>query len=153
MKRDLHFEEIYPFPPERVWRALTDSAAIADWLMPNDFKPVIGHKFQFRTKPQPGWDGIVHCEVIEVDPPRTIAYTWKSNAGLDTVVRFHLEPVKEGTRLTLDHTGFRGAKALMISFMLGSGWKGIVREHILEVVKQFTDIVYTPRAGGVSKNC
>ena len=91
MKRDLHFEETYPFPPERVWRALTDSAVMGDWLMPNDFKPVVGHKFQFRAKPQPGWDGIVNCEVIEVEPPRSLAYTWTSNAGLDTVERFNEE--------------------------------------------------------------
>ena len=151
MKRDLHFEETYPFPPERVWRALTDSAAIGDWLMPNDFKPVVGHKFQFRAKPQPGWDGIVTCEVIEVEPPRSLAYTWTSNAGLDTVVRYTLVPVAGGTRLTLDHTGFRGAKALMISFMMGSGWKGIVHKHIRAVVERFNDEVYTPRE--LAKRC
>ena len=148
MRRDLKFEEIYPFPPERVWKALTDSAAIADWLMQNDFRPVLDHEFQFRAKPQPGWDGIVNCEVIEIDPPRRLAFTWKSAGGaVDTVVRFTLEPVPEGTRLTLEHTGFRGAKSLMISFILSSGWKGIVREQIKRVVERFSGEVYTPLSG------
>src|SRR5512141_1482646 len=103
MKRDLKFEITYPHPPEKVWRALTDSRAIADWLMPNDFAPRLGHKFMFTSKPQPGWDGKTYCEVIELDPPRALAYTWRGGP-IDTVVRFTLEPVAGGTRLRLDHT-------------------------------------------------
>ncbi|HZS48716.1 MAG TPA: SRPBCC domain-containing protein [Blastocatellia bacterium] len=134
MKRNLFFEETYPYPIERVWRAISDSAAIADWLMPNDFQPVLGHKFQFRSKPQPGWDGIVHCEVIDLDPPRRLGITWKSANSVDTVVTFTLESVPDGTRLRLEHTGFSGLKAVMISYILGSGWKDIVRKHIPAVV-------------------
>jgi uncharacterized protein YndB with AHSA1/START domain len=121
MKRDLHFDFTYSYPPEKVWRALTDSDAIAQWLMPNDFAPRVGHKFQFHTKPAPGFDGIVHCEVLEVEPPRRLAYSW-SGGSLNTVVRWTLEPVPEGTRLQLDHTGFRGLRAWMISRIMGKGW-------------------------------
>jgi len=129
--RDLRFEEIYPFPPERLWRALTEPEAIADWLMPNDFQPVVGHKFQFRSKPQPGWDGIVNCEVLEIEPPRVLAYRWVgANGAVDTVVRYTLAPEGEGTRMVLEHTGFRGAKSVAVSFILGSGWKGIVQQKI-----------------------
>jgi uncharacterized protein YndB with AHSA1/START domain len=136
MKRDLEFEAVYPFPPERVWKALTDRASIAQWLMENDFEPVVGHKFRFRAKPQPGWDGTVDCEVIEVDPPRALAYTWKNAGnGIDTVVRYTLEAVPEGTRLRLRHTGFRGMRAVMVSFILGSGWKGIMAAGIRKVVE------------------
>ena len=78
MKRDLRFEELYPYPIDRVWEAITDPAAISDWLMPTDFAPRLGHKFQFRTKPEPG-------------PPRRLAYTWKGG-GIDTVVTFMLQP-------------------------------------------------------------
>jgi uncharacterized protein YndB with AHSA1/START domain len=92
MKRDLRFEQTYPYPVERVWEAITDSAAMSDWLMPNDFVPRIGHKFRFQTKPARGFDGIVHCEVIALDPPRRLAFTWKGG-GIDTVVTFTLEPV------------------------------------------------------------
>src|SRR5947208_1487503 len=64
---DIIREAVYPHPPERVWQALTDPAALAAWLMPNDFKPQVGHKFQFRVpKPPRGWRGIVDCEVLVV---------------------------------------------------------------------------------------
>jgi len=105
LKRDLRFEVTYPHPIERVWRALTDSRAIAEWLMPNDFAPRVGHKFQFRTKPQYGWDGIVNCEVLECVPPRRLVFTWKSSA-LDTVLAITLEPAAEGTKLVMEQTGF-----------------------------------------------
>jgi uncharacterized protein YndB with AHSA1/START domain len=81
MSRGLHFEFIYKHSPQRVWRALTDSAAIARWLMPNDFQPVVGHKFQLRTKPRPGFDGIVKCEVLEMDAPRRLSYSWKGGGN------------------------------------------------------------------------
>jgi uncharacterized protein YndB with AHSA1/START domain len=137
MKRDLRFEEVYPFSPEQVWRALTDLEAIAEWLMPNNFKPVVGHEFEFRVPPQPGWDGIVKCRVLEVTPPRFLSYTWNSAGGaVDTVVRWTLEPVSGGTKLVLEHTNFRGAKALMISFILGSGWKGQIKKGIPDVIRK-----------------
>jgi uncharacterized protein YndB with AHSA1/START domain len=130
VKRDLHFDAFYPHPPEKVWSALTRREAIARWLMENDFEPRVGHRFQLRAKPQPGWDGIVNCEVLELDPPRRMAWSWKSNAPLDTVLTITLTPEGGGTRLRLAHTGFAGVKGVMVSFILGSGWKGIVREGI-----------------------
>lgn len=148
MKRDLHFEVVYPHAIEKVWRALTDPQAIAEWLMPNDFEPRAGHKFQFRAKPQPGWDGIVNCEVLECDPPRRLVYTWKSSA-LDTRLAITLEPIAEGTKLRLEHTGFRGVKPLLISLVVGSGWKGILRKHLLAVIERIdAQGNLAPRAGG-----
>jgi len=76
MTRDLRFEIVYPHPPERVWRALTDPRALADWLIDNDSEPRAGHRFQFRTRPAPGFDGVVRCEVVEVEAPYRLAYTW-----------------------------------------------------------------------------
>jgi uncharacterized protein YndB with AHSA1/START domain len=73
LKRNLRLERVYPYPPERLWRALTDSAAMNDWLMPNDFQPVVGHKFQFHTMAAPTFDGTVYCEVLEIDAPRRLA--------------------------------------------------------------------------------
>jgi uncharacterized protein YndB with AHSA1/START domain len=57
---ELRLEATYPHPPERVWQAITDPRALEAWLMPNDFRPVVGHTFTFRTDPAPGFDGIVH---------------------------------------------------------------------------------------------
>ncbi len=94
MNRDLHFEMQYPHPPEQVWRALTNSEALGQWLMLNDFKPVVGHRFQFRTKPAPGFDGIVQCEVMEIEPPARLVYTW-TGGGVDTTLTWTLEPLPD----------------------------------------------------------
>src|SRR6185369_3706470 len=75
--RKLRFEALYPHGRADVWEALTSSEAIADWLMPNDFKPVVGHRFNFKTKPAPGFDGTVHCEVLTVEPLERLVYSWK----------------------------------------------------------------------------
>jgi uncharacterized protein YndB with AHSA1/START domain len=122
MKRDLHFEMTYPHPREHVWRAITSPEAMSQWLMKNDFQPLVGHKFQFHTKPAPGFDGIVNCEVLEVASPERLVYTWKGG-GVDTVLTWTLYEVPKGTKLVLDHTGFAGLRGLMVSRILGGGWR------------------------------
>jgi uncharacterized protein YndB with AHSA1/START domain len=122
MKRDLHFEILYPHPINRVWLALTDPVAVGEWLMPNNFEPRVGHRFRFRTSPAPGFDGIINSEVLEVDPPRRLVYTW-TNGTMNTRVTWTLKDTPEGTLLTLDHTGFEGVRGWMLSGMLGQGWR------------------------------
>jgi uncharacterized protein YndB with AHSA1/START domain len=133
VSRNLHFEATYPHPIERVWAAITTPEAIAEWLMANDFAPVLGHRFQFRSQPQPGWNGIVDCEVTALEPPTLLAYSWRGSS-LDTVLTIRLREVPGGTHLTLDHTGFRGVFATFVSYMMGSGWKGIVGTGIANVL-------------------
>jgi uncharacterized protein YndB with AHSA1/START domain len=139
MKRDLKLERTYAHAPERVWRALTDPRAVSTWLMENDFQPTLGHTFTFRARPQPGWDGVTYCEVTEIDPPRRLAYKWRGGAKgkpatLDTVVRFTLEPVAGGTKLLLEHNGFDGFKAVLLSFMMKAGWAKMLREKLPAVL-------------------
>jgi uncharacterized protein YndB with AHSA1/START domain len=93
--------------PEKVWRALTEQALIADWLMANDFRPEVGHRFTFRMAAAQGWNGIVEGEVLEVERLRRLVYSWTSEGGPDTVVAWTLEPAPEGTRLVMQQTGFR----------------------------------------------
>jgi uncharacterized protein YndB with AHSA1/START domain len=153
MKRDLRFEAVYPYPIEKVWRAITDPKAISQWLMENDFEPKLGHKFMFRSKPQPGWDGIVNCEVLELDPPRRLSYSW-SGGGLNTMVTFLLEPATKGTRLRLEHKGFAGLKGLMVSMILGSGWKSnILKRNLPAVLAYVDDTGFHPPAGGIVPGC
>jgi len=125
MQNTIELEQTYSFPAERVWQTLTDSEAIARWLMPNDFQPRVGHKFHFHAKPMPGWDGVIESEVIELDEPRKLAYTWNS-WGMNTVVTWTLEAVPGGTRLRLKHTGFSGPQAAFAVSNMGSGWQGIL---------------------------
>jgi uncharacterized protein YndB with AHSA1/START domain len=122
MTRDLHFEFTYPYPPEQVWEALTNPDALSQWLMLNDFKPVVGHRFQFHTIPRAGFSGVVDCVVLEVVPRQRLVYTW-TGGGLETRLTWSLEAVSEGTRLTLDHSGFSGLRGMFVSNILGSGWR------------------------------
>jgi uncharacterized protein YndB with AHSA1/START domain len=149
VKRDLHFDIVYPHPPERVWNALTDPAALGEWLMDNSFEPRLGHRFQFRTTPRPGFKGLVDCEVTELDPPRRLAYTWHGGwTGRPTVVTYTLEAVPEGTRQRLDHTGFRGISGIALSLLLGSGWKSnILRRSLPNTLERLArdDVVSAER--------
>jgi len=125
-----------PHSPAKVWRALTDPALLAAWLMPNDFAPLVGHRFKFQAKPMPGWRGFVECEVIELDPPRRLAYTWLGDADWNepTVVRWLLEPTTGGTRLVLEHTNFQPPWGHELCARFGQGWKKMVEEKLRKVL-------------------
>lgn len=139
MKRDIKLDAFYPFSQERVWRAITNREALGRWLMPNDFEPKLGHKFNFRTKPAPGFDGIVHCEVLEIVEPDRLSISWKGGP-VDTVVGFTLEPALNGTRLHFEQKGFSGLKATIVSYMLGSGWKKMFRGSLPKVIENIDDL-------------
>ncbi len=97
---------VYPHPPRRVWAALTESKALAQWLLPNNFEPRVGHRFTFRGETQnrpDGWSNTVECEVVEVEPLHRLAYTWSAHPGLpEMLISFTLEAIKGGTRLRLE---------------------------------------------------
>jgi uncharacterized protein YndB with AHSA1/START domain len=122
-------ERSMPHPPAKVWQALTDGRVIEDWLMKNDFQPVVGHSFQFRAAPVPGWSGITNCRVLEVDEPHRLAYAWgdgtESDSGLRTVVTWTLTPTDGGTHVRMEHSGFRPEDEGGYRGMSG-GWPRIV---------------------------
>ncbi|WBB67507.1 SRPBCC domain-containing protein [Micromonospora sp. WMMD812] len=128
-------DQFLPHPPAKVWRALTDSDLLARWLMPNDFVPAVGHRFTFRTDPRPAqdFDGIVHCEVLDLDPPRRLSWAWRGGR-LDTVVTWTLAAEGRGTRLFLEHAGFDPDDPLQrrTRDLLGGGW----RSHVLSRLDQ-----------------
>ncbi len=94
-----------PFPPDRVWRAVSTGALMAEWLLPNDFQPVTGHRFTFRQQAMQGWDGVIEAQVLAVEPQRHLSYTWVA-LGVVTEVALTLEPTEKGTRLTVEQSGF-----------------------------------------------
>jgi uncharacterized protein YndB with AHSA1/START domain len=103
--RSVVMERTFHHRPEKVWRALTESPLLAQWLMNNDFEPVAGRAFQFRSEPMPNWSGIIDCEVLVVEPLKQLSYTW-SALGLDSVVQFTLTPAEGRTHLRMEHSGF-----------------------------------------------
>jgi uncharacterized protein YndB with AHSA1/START domain len=94
-------ERDMPFPPEKIWRALTQPHLLEEWLMKNDFNPVVGHRFNFRGD----W-GAVDCQVMAVEPNKTLSYTWGA-LGLESVVTWTLSPTSTGTHLRMEQSGFR----------------------------------------------
>jgi uncharacterized protein YndB with AHSA1/START domain len=98
-------ERVFAHPPEKLWRALTEKSLVAEWLMQNDFAPVAGQKFQLRSDPVAGWDGIIDCKVLIVDPMKRLSYSWRT-LGLGSVVLFTLTPTNDGTLLRMEHSGF-----------------------------------------------
>jgi uncharacterized protein YndB with AHSA1/START domain len=120
----------YPHPPAKVWRAITEPDLLAQWLMKNDFVPRVGHQFTFRTEPAPGFDGIVHCEVLELVAPRKLSFSWRGGP-LDTVATFELTPTATGTRLRFTQTGFRGFKANLVRLLFMSrGFRSMYRRAL-----------------------
>jgi uncharacterized protein YndB with AHSA1/START domain len=99
-------EREVPFPPERIWRALTQPHLIEEWLMKNDFKPVVDHRFNLRKTPQPDVSIVVDCQVLAVEPHKTLSYTWAAY-GLESVVTWTLTPTLTGTLLRMEQSGFR----------------------------------------------
>ena len=99
--RSVIIERDLPHPPERIWRALTQDHLIEEWLMKNDFKPVVGHRFNLRAD----W-GAVDGQVTAVEPNKTLSYTWGA-FGLESVVTWTLTPTSTGTRLRMEQSGFR----------------------------------------------
>jgi uncharacterized protein YndB with AHSA1/START domain len=93
--------------PQKVWRALTEPALLAEWLLPVvDLKLEAGAAFTFKAPPQPGWDGIVNCRLREIEAQRKLSYTWIVG-DMNTVVTFTLTPTPLGTRLSLVQSGFK----------------------------------------------
>jgi uncharacterized protein YndB with AHSA1/START domain len=132
--RDIVVEDVVPQPPERVWKALTRADLISRWLMPNDFEPVVGKRFTFKTQPMGDWDGVVHCQVLEVVPLKRLVYSWQggteSNAKygsrLDSVVTWTLEAKGRGTRIRMVHAGFRSPDNDFAYDAMNSGWGRII---------------------------
>ncbi len=103
--RTLVIERQFAHPPQKIWRALTEGSLIKEWLMENDFQPVVGHRFNFRAKPVPNWNGVIDCEVLVVEPNKKLSYTWGA-LGLGSEVVFTLVVTEGGTLLRMEHSGF-----------------------------------------------
>ena len=106
--RSVVVERDIPFPPEKLWRALTQPHLIQEWLMQNDFNPVVGHRFNLRGE----WGGVLDCEVLVVEPNKRLSYTWgfaHADAAFDlqSVVTFTLTASSKGTLLRMEQSGFR----------------------------------------------
>ena len=129
MKKTIKHKFVFPHPPETVWEYLTKPELMEQWLMKNNFQPIVGAEFQFQTKPIPSldFDGTFYCQVLEIIPFKKLSYSWRSGPGggeitLDSVVVWKLEPTDKGTELFLEHSGFAKEENLNFFNGLNHGW-------------------------------
>jgi uncharacterized protein YndB with AHSA1/START domain len=129
MAKVIKHQYFFSHPVETVWEYLTNSELMGQWLMKNDFLPIIDHEFQFRTggKPNQNFDGIFYCKVLEIEPLKKLVYSWNCGPGegqinLKSVVTWELEPKENGTEVFLDHRGFERAENLDMYHALMHGW-------------------------------
>lgn len=135
--RDIVIDEVLPHLIETIWKAMTTAELIGRWLMqPTGFEATAGRRFTFQTKPGGTWDGVIHCEVLEVVPNRRLTFAWKSgvegNSGygspLDSVVTWSLTPAAAGTRVRLVHSGFVMPKNDTAYTTMSEGWAKVVQQ-------------------------
>ena len=136
----------YPYPIITVWRALTDPDLVPMWTStgrggrPEGFKAEAGTRFRFIGKPFPGWDGIVRCEVLAVREPTLLSYNWRNKeSDQPTVVTSLLEEIPGGTRLTWEHTGFRGLEGAVMSRLLRRVRRTMLSEGLPPVLAGIAD--------------
>ena len=129
MTRVIKHQYFFPHPPATVWEYLTKSELMAQWLMKNDFQPIVGLDFQFRTGPIPSldFDGIFYCKVLEIVPLKKLSYSWNSGPGngeitLKSVVVWKLQATDKGTEVFLEHSGFEKKENLDFYNGLMHGW-------------------------------
>jgi uncharacterized protein YndB with AHSA1/START domain len=150
--KTLRKEAFYPHPVEDVWTALTEPRALAEWLMPNNFEPVVGHVFRFHVDPMPGFSGISECEVLEVEPPRRLVYTWTVLPKRQDAPRpapmtlvWTLEPAPGGTHLVLEQRGLESL-SLWWRFSMKTGWGRMLRTLLPKVLGHVRRSEFTPGA-------
>jgi len=149
VKRTFTHEVFLPHRPEDVWIAMTDRGALAEWLMPNDFSPVVGHKFRFQVDGNFLFSGINECEVLEVDPPRRLVYTWtpvtKKYDPLGPpamTLTWTLTPERDGTRLKLVQEGLENIPWIFRG-MMKMGWPRYMGRMMPMVLQNVSNGTFT----------
>jgi len=140
MQTEIKHKWFFNQPPEEIWEYLTKVELIAQWLMANDFEPVVGHDFKFCTNPIPslGLDGNFYCKVLEIIPFKKLIYSWKGGPTnrkitLDTIVVWTLEPKDNGTELRLVHSGFKEENFSILTAMF-DGWLKNIQKMLQRLI-------------------
>lgn len=107
VKQPIVLERLLNAPPEQVWRAITEKAAMKEWYFDLEtFRAEKGFRFEFTGGHEEGVQYVHICEVTEVIPGRKLTYSWsyKGYPGMSWV-SFELVPQGDQTKLVLTHTG------------------------------------------------
>jgi uncharacterized protein YndB with AHSA1/START domain len=153
----LRKERYYAAKPEVLWEALTNPAALAEWLMPNNFRAELGATFEFLTDPTPiCGSGVTKCEVTELDPNRRMSWSWLRDAGPNGKghppmnVTWTLIPEGDGTRLVLEQTGLEG-QGWLVRFLMSVGWSMMLKRSLALAIAHVTPEGFKPGAIPLAK--
>jgi uncharacterized protein YndB with AHSA1/START domain len=143
---EFHVTQEYSHSVEKLWQALTDPDLVPLWTStgrggrPEGFVAEVGNHFRFVGKPVPGWNGIVDCEVVAVEPPVMLRHTWKGDETEPSMVTWRIERTASGCRLAYDHTGFHGIDGIVMSkFVLGPIRRRMLRTGLPPVLDAIDD--------------
>jgi uncharacterized protein YndB with AHSA1/START domain len=129
-------DEVFPHAPAVIWKTLTTGELIGRWLMqPTGFAAIKGTRFTYHTKAAGAWDGVIHCQVLEVVAQERLVYSWQGGhadnvgygAPLETTVTWTLAKVADGTRLRLVHAGFHLPVNASAYQTMSGGWVKVFR--------------------------
>ena len=132
-------------PPARVFEAIADPKQLTDWWGKKGVFKVVESKYDLRPGGKWSYQGVgpnnapfhMEGEYLEIDPPRTLEYTWIANWHLDkklrTVVRWELTPTKSGTNVKVTHSGLATEAVARADYR--GGWPGVVA-HLKAFVEQ-----------------
>ena len=141
----IEVDQYFPHPPSKLWRALTTPELMAQWLMPNDFRPVIGHQFTFRSRPvaKTRFSGRIACQVLDLLPQKLLRISWGDADAPDdptTTVTWLLQPEGKGTRLFIEHAGFDpdDPTQQLAREIMNGGWRSHVLRQLSELLKHLT---------------
>jgi len=135
-RQDIVVDEVFPHTAEVVWKTLTTPELMGRWLMaPTGFEPTKGNQFTYQTTPAGEWDGVIHCQVLEVIRNKRLVHTWsaghEANTGygsrLETVVIWTLIEVDGGVRVRMVHSGFRTPTNDFAFRNMSEGWPKVVQ--------------------------
>ena len=133
MKPDIQIKKRYNQPIHKVWKQLTTQEALSTWLMPTeDFELMVSHEFHFKGKSSLGFDDIIECYIIDVDPPLRLIYTWNSHRLKEpTLLTWSLKEVPGGTSVLLEQTGFKGFRGKLAKFFLKIKWNRLMKKMMI----------------------
>jgi uncharacterized protein YndB with AHSA1/START domain len=136
----------YPHSAEKLWHALTDPELVPLWTstgrggQPEGFAADVGNHFRFVGKPVPGWNGVVECEVLAVEPPVMLRHTWKGDEREASIVTWRIDATPAGSRLSYEHTGFRGIDGIIMSkLVLGPIRRRMLRKGLPPILDAIDD--------------
>lgn len=143
-KPQIQIKRIYKHNIQAIWKALTSKEALSEWLMEtSDFALIKGHQFQFKTKPQGNFDGIINCEIVDFQSPTSVSYQWRANnMKIPTTVHWELKELSPTeTSITLSHAGFTGVSGWFTRQLLTMGWKKLLSKKLTSFLNTKTSTI------------